>query len=241
MPPVSMAGGLLSLAGHPGLPPTTSASAMAAAAAAAAAGSANFHALMQQQQNGIRTSGPLGLPPTSSGLDEKPPISSMEERLKHSASASPHHAPPGPPSLPNRSRTPTSSRSPSSASIGRPASVGAGPPRTSGTPDQEERNAKRIKMEENARKSGHVSRLCLTTLLRRFVSRVSAGLSKHWTSEKQLFDFLSVCAFDNVVVIVHWPGLRRCYVCLLFFSRCVPKIWAENLAKRPDIKTFIIS
>ncbi len=159
MPPVSMAGGLLSLAGHPGMPPTTSASAMAAAAAAAAASSqaASFHALMQQQQNGIRTSAPLGMPPASSGsLDEKPSISSMEERLKHSASASPHHAPPGPPSLPNRSRTPTSSRSPSSASMGRPASAGAGP-RNSGTPTGEEGAAKRIKMEENARKSGHVS------------------------------------------------------------------------------------
>jgi len=159
MPPVSMAGGLLSLAGHPGMPPTTSASAMAAAAAAAAASSqaASFHALMQQQQNGIRTSAPLGMPPASSGsLDEKPSISSMEERLKHSASASPHHAPPGPPSLPNRSRAPTSSRSPSSASMGRPASAGAGP-RNSGTPTGEEGAAKRIKMEENARKSGHES------------------------------------------------------------------------------------
>ena len=55
-----------------------------------------------------------------------------------------------------RSRTPTSSRSPSSASMGRPASVGAGPrPPTVGTP--EENSAKRIKMEENSRKSGHVS------------------------------------------------------------------------------------
>ena len=56
----------------------------------------------------------------------------------------------------HRSRTPTSSRSPSSASMGRPASVGAGPrPPTVGTP--EENSAKRIKMEENSRKSGHVS------------------------------------------------------------------------------------
>lgn len=109
MPPVSMAGGLLSLAaasGHPGLPPTTSGSAMAAAAAAAAAGGAasmqNFHALMQQQ-SGLRPGAPLGIgaPPTSSAIDEKPPMS-MEDRLKHSASASPHHAPPGPPSLPTR-------------------------------------------------------------------------------------------------------------------------------------------
>lgn len=118
MPPVSMAGGtmgtmggLLSLAaasGHPGLPPTTSGSAMAAAAAAAAAGGAasmqNFHALMQQQ-SGLRPGAPLGLgappPSNASHLDEKPPMS-MEDRLKHSSSASPHHAPPGPPSLPTR-------------------------------------------------------------------------------------------------------------------------------------------
>ena len=164
MPPVSMAGGLLSLAGgHPGLPPTTSATAMAQAAAAAAGlGGANFHALMQQHQNGIRTSAPMGMPPTSNSVDEKPSISSMEDRLKHSASASPHHAPPGPPSLPTRSRTPTSSRSPSSASMGRPASAGAGPhnrPSEARTPtgDMNESQAKRIKMEENARKSGHVS------------------------------------------------------------------------------------
>lgn len=162
MPPVSMAGGLLSLAGagHPGLPPTTSnAGAMAAAAAAAAAGSAaNFHALMQQQQQGLRPGGPLGIPPPTSSMDEKPPTSIHEDRLKHSASASPHHAPPGPPSAPNRSRTPTSSRSPSSASMGRPASAGAGPrPPVSGSP--EESASKRIKMEENARKSasGHES------------------------------------------------------------------------------------
>merc|ERR1712223_1225027 len=85
-----------------------------------------LNAVMQQHQNGIRTSAPMGLPPTSNSVDEKPSISSMEDRLKHSASASPHHAPPGPPSLPTRSRTPTSSRSPSSASMGRPASAGAG-------------------------------------------------------------------------------------------------------------------
>jgi len=165
MPPVSMAGGLLSLAGgHPGLPPTTSATAMAQAAAAAAGlGGANFHALMQQHQNGIRTSAPMGMPPTSNSVDEKPSISSMEDRLKHSASASPHHAPPGPPSLPTRSRTPTSSRSPSSASMGRPASAGAGPhgqrPSEARTPtgDINDSQAKRIKMEETARKSGHES------------------------------------------------------------------------------------
>merc|ERR1719189_249082 len=103
------------------------------------------------------------MPPTSNSVDEKPSISSMEDRLKHSASASPHHAPPGPPSAPNRSRTPTSSRSPSSASIGRPASAGAGPHnRATGTPPGldssiNESQAKRIKMEENARKSGHES------------------------------------------------------------------------------------
>merc|ERR1719219_1251455 len=158
MPPVSMAGGLLSLAGgHPGLPPTSSATAMAQAAAAAAGlGGANFHALMQQRQNGIRTSVPMGMPPTSNSVDEKPSISSMEDRLKHSASASPHHAPPGPPSLPTRSRTPTSSRSPSSASMGRPASAGAGPPARSPT-NRDDSAAKRIKMEENSRKSGHES------------------------------------------------------------------------------------
>ena len=183
MPPVSMGGGLLSLAGgHPGVPPSSSSQATAmaqAAAAAAGLGGANFHALMQQHQNGIRTSGPPGLPPgmgnpMSNSLnsfkeEEKPSMAaissmaSMEERLKHSASASPHHAPPGPPSAPNRSRTPTSSRSPSSASIGRPASAGAGPHnRATGTPpgldsSMNDSQAKRIKMEENARKSGHVS------------------------------------------------------------------------------------
>merc|ERR1712203_669899 len=69
----------------------------------------------------------------------------------------------GPPSAPNSSRTPTSSRSPSSASIGRPASAGAGPHnRATGTPtgldsSMNDSQAKRIKMEENARKSGHES------------------------------------------------------------------------------------
>lgn len=164
MPPCSMAGSLLSLAGgHPGLPPTTSAVA-AAAAAAAAAGGAGLHALMQQHQAaaGIRLGGPLQHPPMST--DEKPPLAAMEERLKHSASASPLSAsgggaPPGPPSLPMRSRTPTSSRSPSAASAGRPASVGGGSsnrPPTTRTPT-DDNAAKRIKMEDNARKSGHES------------------------------------------------------------------------------------
>ena len=113
MPPGSMAGGLLSLAGgHPGMPPTSTsqqaaAATAAAAAAAAGAGGAGLHAFLQQQQNGlngIRTSAPMGMPTTTSNshVDEKPSISSMDERLKHSASASPHHAPQGPPSLPNR-------------------------------------------------------------------------------------------------------------------------------------------
>jgi len=42
-----MSGGLLSLAGHPGLPPTTSAAAMAAVAAAAAGAPGGLHALMR--------------------------------------------------------------------------------------------------------------------------------------------------------------------------------------------------
>jgi len=182
MPPVSIAGGLLSLAGgHPGLPPTSSATAMAQAAAAAAGlgGAANFHALMQQHQNGIRASGggSAGVPSTSNNVDEKPSFSSMEDRLKHSASASPHHAPPGPQSLPTRSRTPTNSRSPASASIGRPASAGTGHQQRGGSDaatatktntmtssqgqdhltNESSSQAKRIKMEENARKSGQES------------------------------------------------------------------------------------
>ena len=72
LPPVSMAGGLLSLAGHGGLPPTTSAAAMAAAAAAAAASQGGLHALMRPDLR-----------------DEKISLAAIEERIKHSASASP--------------------------------------------------------------------------------------------------------------------------------------------------------
>jgi hypothetical protein len=72
LPPVSMAGGLLSLAGHGGLPPTTSAAAMAAAAAAAAANQGGLHALMRPDLR-----------------DDKASLAAIEERMKHSASASP--------------------------------------------------------------------------------------------------------------------------------------------------------
>lgn len=68
---MSMAGGLLSLAGHAGLPPTSSAAAMAAAAAAAAAGPGGLHALMRHD------------------LRDEKSLAAMEERMKHSASASP--------------------------------------------------------------------------------------------------------------------------------------------------------
>jgi len=128
LPPGSMSGGLLSLAGHPGLPPTTSAAAMAAVAAAAAAGGpGGLHALMRPDMR-----------------DEKP-LSSIDERLKHSLSSSPL-------SRDGRPRTPTGmSRSPSAQhnSSDRRPSSNAGHHRSS-TPQEE--NHKRPKLEENTRK-----------------------------------------------------------------------------------------
>ena len=62
-PPTSSAAGLLSLAGHPGLPPTS------------------IQQLMAQRG--------LGLPPGADIKDEKPGLQAMEDRLKHSSSASP--------------------------------------------------------------------------------------------------------------------------------------------------------
>lgn len=140
LPPGSMAGGLLGLAGHPGMPPTSTAAAMAAAAAAAAGGPAGLHALMQRPD--LR--------------DEKPALAAMEERLKHSASSSPHN----PHNRDMRGRSPPpgmgASRSPSSLHGGdrRPGS-NAGHHRSS-TPNDD--GHKRIKLEENARKAQqHVS------------------------------------------------------------------------------------
>lgn len=113
----------------------------AAAAAAAAGGPAGLHALMRPDLR-----------------DEKPAISAMEERLKHSSSSSPHSL-----NRDMRGRSPPpgmgSSRSPSSAHGGdrdrdrRPGST-SGHHRSS-TPHDEAH--KRIKLEENARKAQHVS------------------------------------------------------------------------------------
>lgn len=113
LPPSSIAGGLLSLAGHPGMPPVSSAgpglppglpglpgmppaSASAAAAAAAAAAASNpLHSLMSgaaaaaAHAGGIRPPNGAGPPP---GADEKPLLSAIEERLKNSSSASPMSA-----------------------------------------------------------------------------------------------------------------------------------------------------
>ena len=127
LPPGSMAGGLLGLAGHPGMPPTSSAAAMAAAAAAAAGGPAGLHALMQRPDM----------------RDEKPALAAMEERLKHSASSSPHN-PHNRGDMRGRSPPPGmgASRSPSSLHGG----------------DRRPGSNKRIKLEENARKAQqHVS------------------------------------------------------------------------------------
>ena len=64
-PPTSSAAGLLSLAGHPGLPPTS----------------------IQQL---IAQRGLPGMPGAPGDVkDEKPGLQAMEDRLKHSSSASP--------------------------------------------------------------------------------------------------------------------------------------------------------
>ena len=64
-PPTSSAAGLLSLAGHPGMPPTS----------------------IQQL---IAQRGGLGMPPGQQDMkEEKPGLQAMEDRLKHSSSASP--------------------------------------------------------------------------------------------------------------------------------------------------------
>jgi hypothetical protein len=109
----------------------------AAAAAAAAGGPGGLHALMRPDLR-----------------DEKPALAAMEDRLKHSASSSPHSL-----NRDMRGRSPPpgmgSSRSPSSMHGGdrRPGS-NAGHHRSS-TPHDE--SHKRIKLEENARKAQHVS------------------------------------------------------------------------------------
>ena len=154
MPPGSMAGGLLGLAGHPGMPPTTSAAAMAAAAAAAAGGPGGLHALMRPDLR-----------------DEKPALSAMEDRLKHSASSSPHsHNNRG--EMRGRSPPPGmgSSRSPSSMHGGdrRPGS-NAGHHRSS-TPNEEAH--KRIKLEENARKAQHVRQVFSNFKLKQYMVNI---------------------------------------------------------------------
>jgi len=117
-------------------PSLFSAAAMAAAAAVAAGGPGGLHALMRPDLR-----------------DEKPPLSAMDDRLKHSSSSSPHSL-----NRDLRGRSPPpgmgSSRSPSSLHGGdrRP---GSGHHRSS-TPHDD--NHKRIKLEENARKAQHVSR-----------------------------------------------------------------------------------
>ena len=115
-----------------------SAAAMAAAAAAAAAGQQGLHALMRPDLR-----------------DEKSALSSMDERLKHSSSSSPHSL-----NRDMRGRSPppgmgSSSRSPSSIIGGdrRPGST-SGHHRSS-TPHDEAH--KRIKLDESARKAQHVS------------------------------------------------------------------------------------
>ena len=99
----------------------------------------------QQQQQAGGPGGPGG--PGVDSRDEKPSISAIsEERLKNSASSSPH---------------PRDSINSAGSGIirqGQRASPLNRSPRSS-TPN-EESMAKRIKSEESARKSGHVSWLC---------------------------------------------------------------------------------
>ncbi len=159
LPPTSAAG-LLSLAGHPsaaGIPVSTASmmgglhalqqqqAAVAAHQAAAAAAAAAQAAGHQQRPPLPSSAGPSG-GPGQEQRDEKPGVSGEEQRLKHSASASPHGAPIPPAPRPHSS-----------------ASAGPRSPRAS-TPN-EESLAKRIKTEDNVRKSGHVSLKTLFDLL----------------------------------------------------------------------------
>merc|ERR1719428_100965 len=117
-PPTSSAAGLLSLAGHPGLPPTS----------------------IQQL---IAQRGLPGMPGAPGDVkDEKPGLQAMEDRLKHSSSASPASSRDpreGPRDLNHRPRSPISARSPIRSS----------------TPN-DDKSAKRLKTED-LRKSGHES------------------------------------------------------------------------------------
>ncbi|XP_059081122.1 protein groucho-like isoform X3 [Tigriopus californicus] len=121
VPPSSMAGGLLSLAGHP-------AAAAAAAASAAVSSAAGIHPLMHRASLGGHDV-----------KEEKPSLNAMEERMKHSASASPRPHRDTASVSSSRARSP---RSPVRAST--PNDDGHGP-------------GKRIKTEDHSRKSGHES------------------------------------------------------------------------------------
>jgi len=141
MPPTSVAG-LLSLAGHPGIPASS-----AAAVASSAAAMGGLHALAAQQHRPPLpgSAPPVGGDPAGVSRDGKPTAAGLqaagEERLKHSASASPHGS--------------ATALGPVANAAGRPRSAGPRSPRAS-TPN-EESLSKRIKTEDGVRKSGHVS------------------------------------------------------------------------------------
>ena len=155
--PPTTAGGLLSLAGHPGLPPVSG---------AGPGGLPGLPGNPLQSLMGARP--PNGNPDPR---DEKPHLSAIEERLKNSSSASPlsarslpggpglgsegnrgrSPAPGGPPNGPGpNGGPPSTSRSPSSAS--------GGAERRPGSRSAEDASAnKRIKMEGDGNRKGHVS------------------------------------------------------------------------------------
>ena len=164
MPPASMASGLLSLAGHPGLPPVTcgppggiQSMALSSMAGSLPPGAPNplAHLASLQRPPGSAPGGPPGLPHLPDSRDEKPPLAAMEERLKNSSSASPLSSLRGG----DRGRSP----GPPGASLssrGSPSSGGGDRRPGSRSAPGDDSSSKRIKMEENARKSGHVSFLC---------------------------------------------------------------------------------
>ena len=164
MPPASMASGLLSLAGHPGLPPVTCAppGALSSMAGSLPPGAPNPLAHLASLQRpgapGSAPGGPPGLPHLPDSRDEKPPLAAMEERLKNSSSASPLSSLRGG----DRGRSP----GPPGASLssrGSPSSGGGDRRPGSRSAPGDDSSSKRIKMEENARKSGHVSYfLCIS-------------------------------------------------------------------------------
>merc|ERR1719189_1565934 len=158
MPPASMASGLLSLAGHPGLPPVTCAppGALSSMAGSLPPGAPNPLAHLASLQRpgapGSAPGGPPGLPHLPDSRDEKPPLAAMEERLKNSSSASPLSSLRGG----DRGRSP----GPPGASLssrGSPSSGGGDRRPGSRSAPGDDSSSKRIKMEENARKSGHES------------------------------------------------------------------------------------